>query len=155
MDLKDLHIVFCKYFSIEKGRTEATVKTYKYNFDEFSKWLINNGHPVDILSLEDHKILRGFMYDLSERKLDKKTIRQRMLSLKSFCKYLVREDILQKNPFDRFDIPKKENSLPNPLSNDVRDMLMVTIKRTYDRTKSIRDLQAVVMLELGLKSGLR
>jgi site-specific recombinase XerD len=94
------------------------------------------------------------MYYLSQ-KVDKKTVRQRMLSLKSFCKYLIREDLLQRNPFDRFDIPKKERNLPNPLSDNIRDRLLSAVKKRYERTRNTRDLQAVVMIELGLKAGLR
>jgi integrase/recombinase XerD len=155
VDLKELHSDFCRYFSVEKGRTDRTVTSYKYNFNEFLRWLRNKDMPLEVSSLEDHKILREFMYHLSDRKLDKKTVRQRMLSLKSFCKYLLREDVLQRNPFDRFDIPKKEKSLPKPLSDSIRDRLLAVVKKRYKRTKDIRDLQAVVMIEIGLKVGLR
>lgn len=154
-DLKILHDDFCKYFTIEKGRTDSTVRTYKNNFNEFIGWLANEGVASDVSSVGDYRILRDFMYHLSNRELDKRTIRQRMLSLKSFCKYLLREDLLQRNPFDRFDIPKKEKNLPKPLSDTVRDKLLVSVKRRYEKTKGIRDLQAVVMVELGLKAGLR
>lgn len=155
MRLKQLHDDFSKYFALEKGRTVSTVRTYKANFNELCEWLAANGNSCDATAIENHKILRGFMYHLSDRGLDKKTVRQRMLSLKSFCKYLIREDIIQRNPFDRFDIPKKEKSLPKPLSDNVRDRLLISVKKHYERTKSMRDLQAVVIIELGLKAGFR
>ncbi len=78
-----------------------------------------------------------------------------MLSLKSFCKYLVREGILQGNPFDRFDIPKKEKSLPKPLSDRIRDKLLASVKRRAERSKKDRDIQAVVIMELGMRCGFR
>ncbi|MDP3111582.1 MAG: tyrosine-type recombinase/integrase [Thermodesulfovibrionales bacterium] len=154
-DLKILHNDFCRYFSLEKGRTASTVRTYKANFNEFVRWLADKGLSSDVSTLNDYKVLRDFMYFLAERGLDKKTVRQRMLSLKSFCKYLLREDFLQRNPFDRFDIPKKEKNLPKPLSNNIRDRLVTALKRRYEKTKDVRDLQAVVMIELGLKAGFR
>ena len=87
MDLDTLHNDFCKYFTVEKGRTYRTVTSYKYNFNEFLRWLKDNDKLLDVSSLEDHKVLREFMYYLSQR-VAKKTVRQRMLSLKTFCKYL-------------------------------------------------------------------
>jgi integrase/recombinase XerD len=154
MDLVRLHNDFCKYFSIEKGRTDRTITSYKYNFNEFLRWLKDNDKPLEVSSLEDHKVMREFMYYLSQR-VDKKTVRQRMLSLKSFCKYLVREDLLQRNPFDRFDIPKKEKSLPKPLSNGIRDSLLLQTRRRALKSKKDRDIQAVVMMELGMRCGFR
>lgn len=114
MELGILHEDFCKYFSFEKGRTQRTIASYKSNFNEFVRWLKEKGLPVDASSLEDYRIPREFMYHLSFRKLNKKTIRQRMLSLKSFCKFLVKEGILNHNPFDRFDIPKRKRACLNP-----------------------------------------
>lgn len=151
----ELHNDFSKYFALEKGRTQGTVKTYKYNFNEFAGWVGSKSMPLDVSIMNDSKVLKAFMYHLFDRKLDKQTIRQRMLSLKSFCKYLIREDILQRNPFDHFDIPKKEKSLPKPLSDEHRDRLLTFTKRRYEISKNIRDLQAVVMVELGLKAGFR
>jgi site-specific recombinase XerD len=154
VDLVSVHEDFCKYFSIEKGRTYRTVISYQYNFNEFIRWLKDNGKPLEVSSLGDYKVTREFMYYLS-RKVDKKTVRQRMLSLKSFCKYLVREDFLQRNPFDRFDIPRKEKSLPKPLSDKLRDKLLTSAKARAERTKKDRDIQAVVMFELGVRCGFR
>lgn len=155
MDLMDLHNDFSKYFALEKGRTQGTIVTYKYNFNEFARWIEIRGMPLDVSVLSDYRVLKNFMYYLFDRKLDKQTIRQRMLSLKSFCKYLSREGLLERNPFDRFDVPKKEKSLPKPLSDEHRDRLLTFTKSRYEKSKNIRDLQAVVMVELGLKAGLR
>jgi site-specific recombinase XerD len=150
-----LHEDFCKYFLYEKARTGRTVTSYSYNFQGFIDYLKSKGEPLDLSVFEDHRVLRDFMYALSERHLNKKTIRQRMLSLKSFCKYLVREDIIPRNPFDRFDIPKKEKSLPKPLKTSDMDRLLSILKKRFESSQNVRDLQAVVMVELGCKAGLR
>lgn len=155
MSLVSLYSEFCKYFLYEKARTERTVKTYSYNFQEFLDYLKSLGKPLEVSVLEDHRLLKDFMYTLFERRLNKKTIRQRMLSLKSFCKYLVREDIISKNPFDRFDIPKKEKSLPKPLKAADMDRLLSIVKKRFESSRNVRDLQAVLIFELGYKAGLR
>lgn len=155
MNLRSLHEDFRKYFLYEKARTERTVKTYSYNFQEFLGYLESLGKPLDVSVFEDYRVLREFMYSLSERGLDKKTIRQRMLSLKSFCKFLVREDIISRNPFDRFDIPKKVKGTPRPLSGNVRDKLLDLTKRRAESSGKARDIQAAIIMELGFKAGFR
>lgn len=154
-DLKKFHTDFLKYFALEKGRTQRSVESYEYNFKEFLRWLKSKKLPLNVSSIADYKILTSFMYHFSDRGLNTQTIRQRMLSLKTFCKYLLREDVLQKNPFDRFDIPKKEKRLPRPLPDNIRDKLLSFTKGLYAKTKSERDLQAVLMMEIEFHAGFR
>ena len=78
-----------------------------------------------------------------------------MISLKTFCKYLLREDILLRNPFDRFDVPRKVKGLPRRLNDQDRDRLLSLLKCRAESSKRIRDIQAVVIVELGARCGLR
>lgn len=154
MELTSIYEEFIKYFRYEKSRTARTVQSYQYNFVDYMGYLKACHLPL-LLSSFDFKIVRGYMYKLHEKKLDKATIRQRMLSLKSFCKYLLREGHLESNPFDRFDIPSKKKNMPRPLNDSIRDRLLDYTKEIYLQTKSDRDLQNVVMMEAGFKTGLR
>ncbi len=155
MTLPELHEDCCRYLLIEEGETFATISTYKANFRGFCKWLENEGQPVEIESIGDYQILRRFMYFLAERKLHQNTIRQRMISLKTFCKYLLFEGMLKQNPFDRIRVPKKVKGLPKPVSDQVRDKFLSLVKCRVASSKNLRDLQAVVMLELGFNCGFR
>lgn len=154
MELTGLFQEFVKYFRYEKVRTARTIQTYQYNFEDYKGYLKVCHLPL-LLSSLDFKIVRDYMYKLHEKKLDKATIRQRMLSLKSFCKYLLREGHLERNPFDRIDIPSKKKSIPRPLNYSIRDRLLDYTKDRYLQTQSDRDLQNLVMMEAGFKSGLR
>ena len=155
MNLLSLHEECCKYLLVEKGNTEATIETYKAIFRGFCVWLENEGVPVDISSVGDHEILKRFMYDLADKKLHRNTIKLHMTSLKTFCKYLLRENELERNPFERFDIPRKVKSRAKPLNDQVRDKLVsLTICRALS-SNELRDIQAVVMVLLGLTCGLR
>ncbi|SPQ01352.1 hypothetical protein NBG4_500026 [Candidatus Sulfobium mesophilum] len=155
MRLVELHEACCNYLLIERGETSATVSTYKANFREFCTWLEGQCLPLDVSSISDYKILTQFMYYLAHRKLHRNTIRQRMISLKTFCKYLLRDDFLQRNPFDRFDIPKKVRGKPRPVGDNVRDKLLSLTKRRAESSSNVRDIQAAVIMELGFKVGLR
>lgn len=156
MDLRSFHDDFCKYLLIEKDRAQSTVSTYKANFGEFCSWLESEGLLLDVSSFEDYKILRRFMYQLTEKKLDRNTVRVRMISLKTFCKYLLHEGELKgNNPFERIDIPRKKKGLPQPLSDKVRDKLLSLSKRRALSSGNERDIQMAVIAELGLKVGMR
>jgi site-specific recombinase XerD len=56
---------------------------------------------------------------------------------------------------DRFDIPRKEKSLPKPIKTADMDRLLSVLKKRFESSQNVRDLQAVVMVELGYKAGLR
>lgn len=155
MHLTDLYEDCLKYLLIEKGETPDTIRTYRANFCKFMSWLNDKGLPDEIFSLADHTILRQFMYHLHEKGLQKNTIRLHMFSIKALCMFLLREGILRGNPFDRFDIPKKVKGVPRPLSDPYRDKLLSQTKRMAESSKSARDIQAAVIMELGARCGLR
>lgn len=154
MELTGLFQEFAKYFRYEKERTVRTLQTYQCNFEDFTRYLKARHLPLIVENL-DYKILRAYMYSLNEKKLDKATIRLKMLSLKSFCKYLVKEGHLERNPFDRIDIPSKKKSVPRPLKDYDRDRLLISTKERYFQTQLDRDLQNVIMMEAGFRAGLR
>jgi integrase/recombinase XerC len=55
---------------------------------------------------------RLYLTRLFEKKLARKTIARRISSLRSFYKFLLREELIQDNPFSLLSIPKIEKRLP-------------------------------------------
>ena len=155
MNLSEIHDRCCKYLLVQKGNTQATVDTYRTNFREFCVWLDAEGLSVDISSVGDYDILERFMEHLYDKGLSRSTIRLRMISLNTFCKYLLRKEYIARNPFDRLEIPKRSKGRAKPLADDECEKLLSLVKRRAESSGSDRDIQAVVMLEFGAKVGLR
>ena len=63
--------------------------------------------------IEDHKVVRRWIvFLLEEKNLSKKTIIRKISSLKSYYKYLLRQNKIDKNPLDKITSPKTSKKLP-------------------------------------------
>jgi integrase/recombinase XerC len=102
--------LFIEYLQIEKNYSKYTIEHYQHDISEFVMFMteqsINGFADVQYLDA------RLYLTKLFEKKLARKTIARRISSLRSFYKFLLREEIIQDNPFSLVSIPKIEKRLP-------------------------------------------
>lgn len=117
--------LFFHYLSSEKRFSDNTLKAYKNDLLDFFNWLTSNfsrcelvygeEEVVDVLidfnTLEHHDI-RLFINFLNRRGLEKKTLARKIATLKSFFKFLNREELILTNPMIHISSPKLEKRLP-------------------------------------------
>jgi integrase/recombinase XerC len=131
--------------------------------EEFENFLKSSGtdlSPMGGVEIEkvDRIIIRKYLSNL-HRKNKKSSIARKISTLRSFFKYLVREQMISSNPAKSVSSPKVEKTLPTTLTVDEAFRLMESPKSISEkpspersREKSLRD-QAI--LELLYSSGLR
>jgi len=131
--------------------------------EEFENFLRSSGtdlSPRGGVEIEkvDRIIIRKYLSFL-HRKNKKSSIARKISTLRSFFKYLVREQMISSNPAKSVSSPKVEKTLPTTLTVDEAFRLMESPKSISEkpspegsREKSLRD-QAI--LELLYSSGLR
>lgn len=102
--------MFIEYLQIERNYSQYTIEHYQHDINEFFMFISEQC----IESLEEVKYhdVRIFLTKLYERKLARKSVARKISSLRSFFKFLVREKIVQENPFALASIPKLEKKLP-------------------------------------------
>ncbi len=152
---------FIHYLSIEKNASPHTCRCYRRDLEEFENFLKNSGtdlSPMRGVEIEkvDRIIIRKYLSFL-HRKNKKSSIARKISTLRSFFKYLVREQMISSNPAKSVSSPKVEKTLPTTLTVDEAFRLMespksISEKPERSREKSLRD-QAI--LELLYSSGLR
>jgi integrase/recombinase XerC len=102
--------LFIEYLQIERNYSKYTIEHYQYDISEFTAFmeeqLINSYSDVKYLDA------RLYLTKLFDKKLARKTIARRISSLRSFYKFLLREEFIQDNPFALLSIPKIEKRLP-------------------------------------------
>ena len=142
----DQHIArFLIYLQAEKNSSEHTVKNYSIdlrNFFAFTKDL-----PVEKI---DYLEIRRFLASLNEKGFSKSSISRKLACLRSFFKFLVRENHLKENPASSISTPKKDKKLPLFLEEkEISNLLDAPAadSKTEKRDKSI--------LELLYSSGIR
>ena len=93
--------------------------------------------------------VRGWAAQLHRRGLSGRSVQRSLSALRSFCRYLIEQDVLQHNPALDVRAPKSPRRLPHSLDADALQSLLDT---PADDWLSQRDL---AMMELMYSSGLR
>lgn len=103
---------FCSYLHIEKNASPLTISNYQKDIRVFSDFLAeryNKQFCWDKVTVLD---IRAYLAFLNKHNYAKRTISRRISSLRSFYKYLVRENYLEFNPFVKVKTPKLDKKLP-------------------------------------------
>lgn len=102
---------FLQYLQLEKNYSQHTVKFYEKDILDFCLFMSEQAiHSFKDVQYSD---IRLYLTSLFEKKLARKSIARKISSLRSFYKYLVRERVVEHNPFAQASIPKQEKKLPN------------------------------------------
>ena len=153
---------FIHYLSVEKNASPHTCRCYRRDLEGFEDFLKSTGislTPKGGVRIEkvDRLAIRKYLSFL-HRKNKKSSIARKLSTLRSFFKYLVREQVIPSNPAKSVSTPKVEKTLPTTLSVDEAFRLMESPKSISEKSsegvkeKSLRDR---AILELLYSSGLR
>lgn len=94
-------------------------------------------------------MLRGFIIALQNDKVGKRSINRKLSSLRSFFKYLMKNNIIKNNPVDVINSPSFEAEKPDILTLDEINALREAIN--IESTNGLRDR---LMIELLYSSGI-
>ncbi|HHT39456.1 MAG: tyrosine-type recombinase/integrase [Acholeplasmataceae bacterium] len=110
MEDKILIEKFKDYLKYQKNYADLTVKSYLSDLDHFKEFLRREQFSETLL-IERERVFGYYLNSLSEFK--GATIRRKLSSLKSFYRFLVKENYLDKSPVELLQPPKKAERLPN------------------------------------------
>jgi len=99
---------------VEKNASPHTIERYGREISECLRFL--RGLGVKDLQAIDRQALRSYLGWLSGKGYAKASVARRLSQLRSFGRFLVREDILDSNPFLSVSSPKVPKRLPATLS---------------------------------------
>lgn len=139
---------FLDYLKYSRNYSEDTIKSYEYDINKFYSFLNNQQVLLDEVTPD---VIRNFLSTELAGGITKSSCQRRVASLRHFYFYLNEEKIINKNPFQFINAPKKEKKYPDVLFKEQIDALFTANKNRTDDLM-IRD-QAI--LELLYASGLR
>ncbi|GMB08470.1 integrase/recombinase XerC [Thermolongibacillus altinsuensis] len=115
--------LFIEYLQIEKNYSEYTIACYKRDIGEFFEFM----QREKIEKLEDvtYSDVRLFLTELHTKKQASRSIARKISSLRSFYKFLLREKIVQENPFALASLPKREQKIPQFLYKEELESLFL------------------------------
>lgn len=107
------------YLEAERNASPHTIKNYQVDLRDFFEFLGNRS----VLSV-DYLEIRRFLGFLKEKHYEKSTVSRKLACLRSFFKFLARENLLKANPAAAIQSPKKDKKLPKYLElNEVVNLL--------------------------------
>ncbi len=102
---------FLKYLKFEKRCSDNTVIAYKKDLDQFEDFLFKAVGDFNVLDV-DSKQVRNWVVSLMEQGDLPKTVARKVTALKSFYKFLMHQQLLDKTPMDTVVTPKIPKKLP-------------------------------------------
>jgi integrase/recombinase XerC len=139
---------FIIYLRAEKNASEYTIRNYRQEIDQFLGFLRREG--VGSWEGVDRLVLRRYLAWLGAEGYAKSSIARKLSELRSFGQFLVRERIVEMNPFRAVSSPKVPRRLPNFLSVDETVALLSTPNASDPQGQRDR-----AILELLYASGMR
>lgn len=170
--MDSLIVSFLRYYKIVKAASPHTLRNYCTDLNAFKALLevqvlcipLEDVSPkVTLLDLDksfekskldiysiDKKMIRIYLSSMHLEKVSRKTLLRRISSLRSFFKFLTKEQIIKENPMDLIDSPKTEKRIPVTMTYEQVEAFME--KPDITAYLGVRDR---AILELFYSSGLR
>ena len=109
MDCQESFINYLKY---EKRCSSHTVIAYKNDLDQFEQFCTEMVGEFNVKKV-DAKLVRSWIVLLMENELSARSVNRKITTIKSFFKYLMKEQIVESNPATYLALPKIRKKLPN------------------------------------------
>lgn len=139
---------FLSYLKNQKGYSLHTILNYDNDLKAFLSFLQQEG--ISVYKEIDYKMIRNYLNYLDKKIFSKTTIARHISSLRSFYKYLLKEEIVSKNPMLFISNPKLDKKLPKFLYEGEVEKLLSLPK--LDNPKGIRE---ALLLEFLYSTGVR
>jgi integrase/recombinase XerD len=118
--LTDLTLDFLGYLELERGLSRNTLEAYRSDLQQYGEYLARRGlDPLAVVPGD----LRSFTSELADgregrRPVAPATLQRKMACLRSFYRFLRREQILEHDPTAELRAPRARGRLPSVLSRD-------------------------------------
>ena len=139
---------YIQYLEAERNASPYTIRNYRADLADFFKFL--KGTELTLLNEVDRHVLRDYLSHLVVRGIAKASIARKLSAIRSFYRYLVREEIIAKNPIEQVSSPKLDKRLPSFLTKEE----MVKLLNAPDPSTPLGQRDRA-LLELLYASGLR
>lgn len=139
--------LYLDYLTYQRHYSDLTILNYKDDLEFFKEYV--NNQKVYFLDI-DYTFIRKFYNYLDDKKYSKNTISRKISSIRSFYKYLARNNYIKYNPFSLTQGPKKDKLLPKFLYyNELEELFNACDLKTFI---GVRDR---LLLEMLYATGMR
>jgi integrase/recombinase XerC len=144
---------FLEYLRLNRNASRHTVMAYASDLSQFLQFAaLRHDKKFDELKPGDIEIsaIRGFLAELHRRRISASSSARKLSALRTFIKYLKREDLVVDNASSLVSAPKRGEAIPAHLTVDEMTRLL-----EMPDTSSPLGRRDLAILELFYASGLR
>ena len=140
---------FLAYLQKEKRYSEHTCLAYQKDIEQFLDFtlIIKESELTELSSL----VVRGWMVDLIDNSYSNRSVNRKLSSLRSFFKWLKRENIITLNPIQKVQGPKTEKRLPSFVR--ASDLEIEKLDEMFD--ESFEGVRDKLIIEVFYQTGIR
>ena len=143
---------FIDYLKAERGASDHTLRAYASDLNQLDEFLLSRSRSgkveIEWIDLDD---LQSWLHEQAEEKENKAaSLARKISSVRSFFRFLLRKEYIERNPAERLISPKVAKPLTNFMMVD--DVFQLMEANTPDSALGIRDM---AMWEVAYGSGLR
>lgn len=146
---------FLRHLEKERDVSPNTVKAYTRDLRELFDFLAQY-YGIDSWTWQgvDRLAMRGFLGHLTRRALSKRSISRALSAVRSFYRYMHRNEIVDANPARAVGAPRLERYLPGYLDRAQIDLLFQTAEMRASEGKFV-PIRNLAILELFYSTGMR
>jgi integrase/recombinase XerD len=139
---------FRDYLSLEAGHSDNTIAAYQRDLQRLAEFAASKG--IREARGITTPLLRQFVFLLKDLGLSGATIRRNISAVRTWYSFMVAEGLVELDPSDRLETPKRWRTLPDVLSEDEMNRLLEAPR--VEEKLAWRDR---ALLELAYGAGLR
>ena len=146
---------YLRHLAKERDVSPNTVKAYQRDLHEFVEFL-GEYYGAEAWSWEgvDRLAMRGFLAHLSRRGVGKRTMARTLSGVRSFYRWMHRNEMVEANPARAVGAPKQDKYLPGYLDRAQIDLLF-QMAEARAMEGNFTDVRNLAILELFYSTGMR
>jgi integrase/recombinase XerC len=141
---------FLKYLEFEKRVSRHTLLAYKTDLQQFSVFVSDTFAEVRP-EAADYNMIRSWIIDLVESKIEALSVNRKIACLRSFYKFLLRQEVISKDPMLKIRALKTKKQLPSFVNEG--DMISLLDRTEFNAGFS--SIREKLVLELFYATGIR
>ena len=119
MSYKETYLNYLRY---EKRYSVHTIRSYETDLHQFLEFLegSDSGNVAEV----DFRVVRAWIVSLMEQDISSRSVSRKITTLRSFFKFLMRDQVIDSNPMDKIIPPKTTRQLPHFVEQDKMEILL-------------------------------
>lgn len=119
---------FLNFLQYEKRFSPHTVSSYKNDLDQFNEYLRSQYEEES--QKATYSMVRSWIVSLVENQLDAQSVNRKIASLRTYYKFLQRQEVIRKDPMVKIKVLKTKKKLPHFVNE--ADMVSLLDHATFE-----------------------